>query len=75
MSTSPSLELKKMKTPFIAVAALSLTLSCATASRAAQHSIQTPLGEKIVHTRLVPVLMHKAVPPFAGKHVYQGRMR
>ena len=43
--------------------------------QAATQTIQTPFGEKIVHSRLAPVLMHRAVPPFAGKHVYQGRRR
>jgi hypothetical protein len=42
---------------------------------AAQQAVQTSSGLKVVHTRLIPVLMHRAVPPFAGKHVYQGRVR
>jgi hypothetical protein len=29
----------------------------------------------VVHTRLAPVLLHKAVPPFKGIHVYQGESR
>lgn len=64
-----------MKTLFVAIATAILTLSYISTTDAAQHSVQTPVGEKIVHTRLVPVLMHKAVPPYAGKHVYQGRIR
>ena len=64
-----------MKTAFLAIVTLLFPLLCAVPGRAAPHVVQTPLGEKIVHTRLVPVLMHRAVPPYAGKHVYQGRAR
>ena len=33
---------------------------------------KTPDGHgHVSHTRLAPVLMHKAVPPFKGIHVYQ----
>lgn len=63
-----------MKTLFVAIATLVLTLSCISPTNAAQHAVYTPFGEKIVHSRLMPVLMHKAVPPYAGKHVYQGRI-
>ncbi len=28
---------------------------------------------QVVHTRLAPVIAHKAVPPFRGVHTYQGR--
>jgi hypothetical protein len=63
-----------MKSVCLAIVVLSLTLSCVARGQAAQHAVQTPYGEKVVHTRLMPVLMHKAVPPFAGKHVYQGRV-
>jgi hypothetical protein len=30
-------------------------------------------GEHVVHTRRAPVVLHRAVPPFKGVHVYQGR--
>lgn len=30
-------------------------------------------GGQVVHTRLAPVIAHKAVPPFRGVHTYQGR--
>jgi hypothetical protein len=32
-------------------------------------------GEHVVHTRRAPVIMHRAVPPYKGVHVYQGRQR
>jgi hypothetical protein len=56
---------------------MSAMFGLATASHAysAHHSVVTPLGEKVIHTRRMPVLLHKAVPPYAGKHVYQGRSR
>jgi len=30
-------------------------------------------GEHVVHTRRAPVVLHRAVPPYKGVHVYQGR--
>ena len=30
-------------------------------------------GGQVVHTRRAPVIMHRAVPPFHGVHVYGGR--
>lgn len=27
---------------------------------------------RVVHTRRAPVVMHRALPPFKGQHVYQG---
>lgn len=30
---------------------------------------------KVVHSRLAPVVVHRAFPPFKGQHVYQGRRR
>jgi hypothetical protein len=30
-------------------------------------------GEHVVHTRRAPVMLHRAVPPYKGVHVYQGR--
>jgi hypothetical protein len=58
-----------------AVFAVAAALFQFSQAMAAQQAVYTPFGEKIVHTRLAPVLLHRAVPPFAGKHVYQGRLR
>lgn len=30
-------------------------------------------GNQVVHTRKAPVVMHRALPPFKGQHVYEGR--
>jgi hypothetical protein len=57
------------------VVTLSTLLAVSASASAEQRVIQTPEGQKIVHTRLAPVLMHRAVPPFLGRHVYQGRTR
>jgi hypothetical protein len=32
-------------------------------------------GGHVVHSRRAPVALHRAVPPFKGVHVYQGRQR
>ena len=64
-----------MKKSMMTLAALMAGLSWVTPAQAVRETIATPAGEKVVHSRLVPVLMHRAVPPFLGKHVYQGRLR
>jgi hypothetical protein len=58
----------------VCLAAVGVSLLCASAS-ANQHLIVTSQGEKVVHTRLAPVVAHRLVPPYWGKHVYQGRRR
>ena len=32
-------------------------------------------GGQVVHSRRAPVVAHKMVPPFQGKHAYSGRGR
>ena len=36
---------------------------------------QRQAGGHVVHSRLAPVVLHRAVPPFKGVHVYEGRQR
>lgn len=57
-----------------AVIATSLPLLASNA-QAEQFVAQTSQGAKVVHTRLAPVVAHRLVPPYAGKHVYRGRGR
>jgi hypothetical protein len=59
----------------LSVIAALLPLWIVATAQASQHVVYGASGEKIVHTRLAPVLIHRAVPPYAGKHVYQGRRR
>jgi hypothetical protein len=64
-----------MKSVYLFVATTLVALSCVSSGWATQQAVQTPAGLKVVHSRLMPVLVHRAVPPYAGKHVYQGRVR
>jgi hypothetical protein len=34
---------------------------------------QASLEGHVVHSRRGPVMLHRAVPPFKGVHVYQGK--
>lgn len=52
-----------------------LGLSLVPTARAEQYVVQTPAGPKVVHTRVAPVVMHRVLPPFYGRHIYQGRAR
>jgi hypothetical protein len=57
---------------------LSVVLIClaiAPSAPAAQYQVRTAAGTKVVHTRVAPVLVHRLLPPFHGRHVYQGRAR
>jgi hypothetical protein len=55
---------------------LALLLSSLSApARAKQTEVTSGGRELIAHTRLAPVVVHRAFPPFKGQHVYQGRNR
>jgi hypothetical protein len=54
-----------------ALLATMIVLSTATVSIARQRNV----GGHVVHTRRAPVVLHRAVPPFKGVHVYEGRQR
>jgi len=43
------------------------------ASSPALFAEQRYAGGHVVHTRRAPVILHRAVPPFRGVHVYEGR--
>ncbi|MFO0905506.1 MAG: hypothetical protein U0939_21025 [Pirellulales bacterium] len=42
---------------------------------AAARAERTASGGNIVHSRRAAVVAHRMVPPFYGRHVYQGRSR
>jgi hypothetical protein len=52
-----------------------ICLAIAPSAPAAQYQVRTTAGTKVVHTRVAPVLVHRLLPPFYGRHVYQGRAR
>lgn len=61
----------------LALFVFALSLSVAPASsEAAQTSRRSGGGggrHQVVHDRIGPVLMHRALPPYWGLHVYKGR--
>jgi hypothetical protein len=36
---------------------------------------RSEMGGHVVHSRRAPVIAHRMVPPFYGRHVYHGRGR
>ena len=52
-----------------------LCLAIAPIVSAQQFEVRTAAGTKVVHTRVAPVVVHRLLPPFYGRHVYQGRWR
>jgi hypothetical protein len=52
--------------------ALTLALSSTSFAYGRQYAAA---GGHVVHTRRAPVILHRAVPPFKGVHVYQGGRR
>ena len=52
---------------------LLLLVALPLAAQARQYAVRNGGKEQIAHTRLAPVIMHRALPPFKGQHVYAGR--
>lgn len=53
---------------------LALVVLAGSAAQARQYGVQGGDGRSLVaHTRIAPVLVHRAFPPFKGEHVYSGR--
>ena len=53
---------------------LSLFVLVGSAAHARQYGVPSSDGRSLVaHTRLAPVLVPRAFPPFKGEHVYGGR--
>jgi len=59
-----------MRTLLIAIAVVAALSSAARAERAG--AVMSPDGH-VVHSRRGAVIFHRALPPFRGVHVYQGR--
>jgi hypothetical protein len=54
--------------PLLASVTMAAVLSVGAAVQAEQFVAE---NGQVVHTRLAPVVVHKALPPFKGIHVYQ----
>lgn len=54
----------------LVLSTLALGLGAAGAASAEARQYASGNGQ-IVHTRRAPVVLHRAVPPFRGVHVYQ----
>ena len=57
----------------ILLATLVLTAAIATVPSSAEAARARTQGGQVVHTRRLPVVLHRLVPPQYGKHVYVGR--
>jgi hypothetical protein len=55
-----------MRSLIFVAAVLSAPFGIASVEAQQQHNAQG----QVVHNRLAPVLLHRAVPPFRGQHVY-----
>ena len=52
-----------------------LLISLAAPVSATQTEVVSDGRAVVAHTRLAPVMMHRALPPFKGQHVYRSRGR
>lgn len=59
---------KRIILPLLFLATLPLT------AQARQYGTRSGGKDYVVHTRKAPVVMHRALPPFKGQHVYEGKM-
>jgi hypothetical protein len=55
--------------------AVSLLAAAGTLCISNANAEQYASGRNVVHTRRLPVVAHRIVPPFRGVHVYAGRRR
>ncbi|MCE9528246.1 MAG: hypothetical protein K8R36_19565 [Planctomycetales bacterium] len=53
---------------------LLLLIALPFAAQARQYSTRSGGKDHVVHSRMAPVVMHRALPPFKGQHVYVGRV-
>ena len=56
-----------------AMLSLLVLLTLPLAAQARQYGVRSGGKEYVAHTRKAPVVMHRALPPFKGQHVYAGR--
>ncbi|MFN0020597.1 MAG: hypothetical protein ACKVP0_20255 [Pirellulaceae bacterium] len=59
-----------MKTAFFALTLIAISCLAPLAAEARPRGGQ---GGSVVHSRRGPVILHRALPPFRGQHVYGGR--
>ena len=60
-----------MKTTLNALVLVSITLVAPLTLHARQYTIKQGGRAQVAHTRRAPVVLHRALPPFRGEHVYQ----
>lgn len=60
-----------MRTLLVIATAMALALPII--ARAERRGAMPTGGGQVVHSRRAPVALHRAVPPYRGVHVYQGR--
>ena len=56
-----------------AILSLIVLFALPLAAQARQYGVRSGGKEYVAHTRMAPVIMHRALPPFKGQHVYSGR--
>lgn len=55
------------------ILSLLLLIALPLAAQARQYGVRSGGKDYVAHTRRAPVVMHRALPPFKGQHVYAGR--
>ena len=56
-----------------AAIALLILAAIPTLASARQYPVNKNGRAQVAHTRLAPVVVHRALPPFKGEHIYAGR--
>ncbi len=57
------------------ILSLLLFIGLPLAAQARQYGVNRDGKDYVVHSRRGPVVMHRALPPFKGQHVYEGRVQ
>ncbi len=64
-----------MRSAAISILFVLILLVASRAAQAERYTSNRNGRAVVVHTRMLPVVAHRVVPPFYGRHVYEGRGR
>ncbi|HUE71479.1 MAG TPA: hypothetical protein VMP01_11400 [Pirellulaceae bacterium] len=56
------------------VLALGLASALCSAAQARQYVVLQQGRQRVVHTRILPVLVHRVLPPYTGIHIHESEL-
>jgi hypothetical protein len=56
------------------VLALTIVLGLSSAAFSRQYAVQQQGRQRVVHTRILPVVIHRVFPPYTGIHIHESQL-